>query len=168
MTGRINPSRPTTVYRLFDEAGRLLYVGTSANPQSRWEQHAREKLWWSSVTRATVEWCASRPDALAAEREAIRSERPLHNNKATPEEEAFPYQGNRGPSAETRLRRAGAEARGAMDRLAIAVNSAVASGLSTSEIAATVGLDEGDIAHLATRVERGGGRCAIADRAAAE
>jgi predicted GIY-YIG superfamily endonuclease len=162
VTGLIDPRRLTTVYRLFDANDRLLYVGTSAEPQGRWEQHAREKLWWSAVTRAEVDWHPSRTDAMAAERAAIQNENPLHNDKATPIEAVFPYQGNRGPSMETVLRRAITEQRKSLDRLAVAVERAALSGLDSSRIAEISGLSDADVAVLAQRVIDGGGTSSLA------
>ncbi|MFI6140336.1 GIY-YIG nuclease family protein [Streptomyces griseus] len=161
MTGSIDPRRLTNLYRLFDKDGRLLYVGTSVAPQNRWEQHAREKLWWSSVSRATVEWHPGRTEAMAAERAAIKTESPLYNDKATPDEAVFPYQGNRGPRLETQLRRATTEHHTALDRLAVMVNRAALAGLSVAEIAGASGLEESDVEYLARRLDRGGGVSAI-------
>lgn len=162
MTGPIDPRRLTTLYRLFDGDGQLLYVGTSVDPQNRWEQHAREKLWWSSVARATVEWYPDRTSAMAAELAAIKAEGPLHNDKATPDEAVFPYRGTRGPSVESRLRRAVVEHRTALDRLAVAVDRAALSGLTVAQIAEAAGLSEEDVLHLARRMDNGGGSSAIA------
>lgn len=163
MTGPIDPRRLTTLYRLYDKADRLLYIGTSADTQTRWEQHAREKLWWSSVARATVEWHPDRTTAMAAERAAIKAEAPLHNDKATPDEVAFPYRGNRGPSPASRLRRAVAEHRSALDRLAVTVDRAALGGLTVAEIAEQAELNEGDVMFLAERLNNGGGTSTISE-----
>ncbi len=119
-------------------------------------------MWWSSVARATVEWHPNRTVAMAAEREAIKTEKPLHNDKATPNEVAFPYQGNRGPSIEALLRRAATEHRTSLDRLAVAADRASLSGLTVTQIAEAAGLDEEDVLHLAQRLHNGGGSSAIA------
>lgn len=164
MTGPIDPRRLTTLYRLYDKADCLLYIGTSADAQTRWEQHAREKLWWSSVARAAVEWHPDRTTAMAAERAAIKAEAPLHNDKATPNEVVFPYRGNRSPSPASRLRRAVVEHRTALDRLAVAVDRAALSGLTAAEIAEQAELTEADVMRLAQRVDDGGGLSALAER----
>lgn len=137
--GSIDPRRLTTVYRLFDAERRLLYVGTSVHPQKRWEQHASIKLWWSAVDHATVAWLPSRDAALSAEREAIATEKPLYNDKATEREAVFPFQGNRGPTRETLLRRAVSDYQKALDRLAVAVDRASLDGLNAEEVAAVLG-----------------------------
>lgn len=83
--GLVNPV-PTALYRLHNKAGDLLYVGISGDPLRRWPEHAADKEWWPEVSRFSIDWFDNRPAALAAERDAIRAEKPLHNvvhNKAT-------------------------------------------------------------------------------------
>lgn len=70
---------PTALYRLHADDGALLYVGVSAEPLTRWKQHAGEKPWWPSVARFSLNWFRTRQEALAAETAAIRSEKPKHN-----------------------------------------------------------------------------------------
>lgn len=72
-------SEHAAVYRLYDAAGVLLYVGVAARPESRWKQHALAKRWWPEVARRDVQWCADRQAALKAEAAAIREEGPLYN-----------------------------------------------------------------------------------------
>lgn len=69
----------TTLYRLFDAAGVLLYVGIGGNPGRRFEQHRGDKLWWGQVARVTLEHHPTREAALAAELDAIQIEHPRHN-----------------------------------------------------------------------------------------
>lgn len=69
----------TALYRVFDATGQLLYVGISANPDLRFGQHSETKDWWSAVAERKVEWLDTRQEALAAERTAIRTERPVWN-----------------------------------------------------------------------------------------
>ncbi len=69
----------TTLYRFFDSDDRLLYVGIAGNPGRRWTRHAADKLWWGEVKRAEMAHFHSRQEALDAERDAIISERPIHN-----------------------------------------------------------------------------------------
>lgn len=73
----------TTLYRMFDAQGRLLYVGISARAAMRWEQHRGEKQWWSEVARIEVEHHEDRLAALTAETTAIRRERPRFNIAGT-------------------------------------------------------------------------------------
>jgi len=69
----------TALYRLFDAAEQLLYVGISTQPDTRWTQHASDKPWWSLVEHRRVEWYSSRTAAEKAELEAVRAEEPLYN-----------------------------------------------------------------------------------------
>lgn len=71
--------QPTTLYRLFDEAGVLLYIGVAGNPGRRFEQHASGKAWWGQVAACRLAHYSSRPEALAAERQAILAEHPRFN-----------------------------------------------------------------------------------------
>ncbi|MFI2827039.1 hypothetical protein ACH5AY_36710, partial [Streptomyces sp. NPDC018585] len=59
--------------------GSLLYVGLGRNPQSRWASHEEQHDWWQRAARFRVEWFATRKEAAAVEREAIRSEDPECN-----------------------------------------------------------------------------------------
>lgn len=72
-------SERTALYRLFDEAGDLLYVGITNDPEVRWSYHARQKEWWPKVHRRAVEWKATRAEAETAEAEAIGRENPRWN-----------------------------------------------------------------------------------------
>lgn len=77
------PPEPTALYRLYDEHDRLLYIGITKHPPTRWRQHALDKAdsWWPDVTRKAVEWHASRPEAEQAEALAIRTEGPPYNDR---------------------------------------------------------------------------------------
>lgn len=78
----------TALYRFYDAADRLLYVGITGDPADRWARHAAEKPWWPDVARHSVEWLPSREVALAAEAAAIVAEGPLHNVAGTPRQRA--------------------------------------------------------------------------------
>jgi hypothetical protein len=67
------------LYRFFNDLGQLLYVGISARGPKRWSEHGRDRPWWHEVRSSTIEHFANRNDALQAESEAIKSERPLYN-----------------------------------------------------------------------------------------
>lgn len=77
-------SRRAVVYRLFDQHARLLYVGVTCGPGSRFSQHAGDKWWWSQVVGSTFEHFDTRAAATAAEAEAIRTERPVYNVAGRP------------------------------------------------------------------------------------
>jgi predicted GIY-YIG superfamily endonuclease len=57
----------------------LLYVGITDNLERRWKDHAKDKAWWPEVAARSIQWLPSRSHALAAEADAIRTERPRHN-----------------------------------------------------------------------------------------
>jgi predicted GIY-YIG superfamily endonuclease len=73
---------PTTLYRLFDVRGSLLYVGISGTTISRLNQHAADKEWFSEVVQVICEHFPSRSEAAAAELRAIRTEMPVFNRLA--------------------------------------------------------------------------------------
>lgn len=70
---------PHALYRFYDETGKLLYVGISVNPGARFAQHRSDKPWWAQIVDIKVQPMPSRGAALAAEREAIKNERPSYN-----------------------------------------------------------------------------------------
>jgi hypothetical protein len=73
-------SEPAAVYRLYGGRDRLLYVGATNNPESRWQCLRREHAqWWPEVAYAEVTWHSTREAALVAEAVAIRDERPARN-----------------------------------------------------------------------------------------
>ncbi len=69
----------TALYRLYDAADGLLYIGIAEDPKKRWAEHAADKAWWPDVTRRDVEWITGRELAEDAERAAIATEAPRHN-----------------------------------------------------------------------------------------
>lgn len=71
--------RTTTLYRLRDADGALLYVGISQSAMRRLGEHAASKSWWDEVARVDVEHFATRAEAVAAEWRAIGDENPRHN-----------------------------------------------------------------------------------------
>lgn len=74
------PQSPHALYRFFDRTDVLLYIGISVNLPARLRQHSGGKPWWLTVARISVEYYPSRDEALAAERAAIKAERPLFND----------------------------------------------------------------------------------------
>lgn len=72
----------TSLYRLFDAAGTLLYVGIANNPVGRWYAHSSSsdgRNWWPDVATLTIEWFATRAEAVAAESVAMHDEHPRYN-----------------------------------------------------------------------------------------
>jgi hypothetical protein len=78
---QVDPYAPETVavYRLYNHCGALLYVGISHNPKERFQQHAKDKAWWTYVEHWVVRWHPDRAAALAAEAQAIIEESPAFN-----------------------------------------------------------------------------------------
>jgi predicted GIY-YIG superfamily endonuclease len=71
--------RRHALYRFFDASDVLLYVGITVDIGPRFKKHGSDKPWWGSVDRIEIEHFATRGDASAAERKAIKEEHPLHN-----------------------------------------------------------------------------------------
>lgn len=70
---------PHVVYRLFGRRSALLYVGITNDTSVRFRAHEQAKWWWSKVVDVQIVEYSSRSEALRAEAEAIRSERPKFN-----------------------------------------------------------------------------------------
>lgn len=69
----------TSMYRAFDGADHLLYLGIANAPRKRLVDHARWSDWAPHTERVAVEWFETRDAAEAAELAAITAERPLFN-----------------------------------------------------------------------------------------
>jgi len=67
------------LYRFYDDTEQLLYVGITANPPQRFKAHRADKHWWSTVSTVRLQTFMSRRELESAEREAIKSERPIYN-----------------------------------------------------------------------------------------
>lgn len=68
-----------TLYRMYDGADKLLYVGISGRGARRFTEHRGAKAWWAQVSTIKVEHYASKDVALEAEEQAIWDEEPIHN-----------------------------------------------------------------------------------------
>jgi excinuclease UvrABC nuclease subunit len=69
------------LYRCFDAAGDLLYIGATYNTRQRFRRHRQSTPWWSEVASTTEESFEFRWQAMAAERAAIVAERPRYNRR---------------------------------------------------------------------------------------
>lgn len=69
----------TALYRHYDAAGRLAYVGITANLEARNNAHKVQSAWFGDVAFTKVEWLDCREHAAALERVAIQFEKPMHN-----------------------------------------------------------------------------------------
>lgn len=68
------------VYRYFNADGRLIYIGCSKNPWTRYRTHRQDsRLWIDEVARGRISVFPDRETALAAEKAAIIAEKPLYN-----------------------------------------------------------------------------------------
>lgn len=73
------------VYRLYNAADELLYIGKTHAIHQRLPQHSQPKgsQWWPEVAYCTLEQFPSDHTALVAERAAIRSELPRYNRRSS-------------------------------------------------------------------------------------
>lgn len=72
-------SAPIAVYRMFNAAGDLLYIGQSINPAQRLCLHRTVSSWLTEVASMSLEWHPTREAAKAAEAAAIFAEVPAYN-----------------------------------------------------------------------------------------
>lgn len=85
--GRMRPPVPTALYRWFDVADALLYVGISDGLSTRTGSHIKASSWMDFAARSTIERYPDRDEAKVAEKAAIKAEHPLfnHQHNDTPE-----------------------------------------------------------------------------------
>lgn len=82
----------TALYRAFGDAGQLLYVGITNDPERRWREHVGAKPWWKTEVRnIDVEWFDSRTEAAKAESRAVSTEHPMYNLTLPDENGSFGY-----------------------------------------------------------------------------
>lgn len=87
------------LYRFFDAHDRLLYVGITGDPESRFHAHSSDKPWWGHVATIKLERFPSRKALAEAEIIAIQSERPKYNRAHSAAfEQAFRPRGRRQPA----------------------------------------------------------------------
>jgi excinuclease UvrABC nuclease subunit len=72
----------TVLYRFYDEAGELLYVGVTGLAGERWASHSRHADWWPLIAHLGTEVFATMKEALEGERSAIWDERPHFNKRS--------------------------------------------------------------------------------------
>lgn len=73
----------TTLYRMYDGASVLLYVGISVQPITRIRNHEGIQPWAEEIVHVTFERFEDDEEAAIAEEVAIRVEKPVHNLGAT-------------------------------------------------------------------------------------
>ena len=81
--------RLACVYRYFDTAGVLLYIGSAYYPLGR-HNDAKKKPWGAQIHMLTLHQYPSRQAAFDAEKAAIISELPRYNAMHMPKPENLP------------------------------------------------------------------------------
>lgn len=81
----------TALYRQYNEAGELLYVGISLNYANRLRDHYKGSAWFTDVETITLEWHDTRDEALKAERNAIIEEKPTCNKQHNSQDGIFEH-----------------------------------------------------------------------------
>ena len=74
--------RVTYLYRAYDPAGALIYVGISDRWERRFKLHRKQSPWWKRVWHFTIEQHADRAAAFAAESWDIQKLAPAMNFEA--------------------------------------------------------------------------------------
>ena len=77
--------RPFFLYRQFDGAGALLYIGVTANPPQREQTHRSQSPWASQIYRTEYEMHPTQWVALAHEEHDIAAQAPLYNRLHSPD-----------------------------------------------------------------------------------
>lgn len=71
------------LYRHYDSAGRLLYIGQTVSAFGRMMAHVHGSAWAEQIAKITLEHFQCRGEARCAEAEAIEAEKPLYNKQHT-------------------------------------------------------------------------------------
>ena len=69
----------TALYRHYNAAGELLYVGITDCLSARDKQHAAKSDWHGDVRKTATKWFYTRAEARAAEAMAIVTDAPIYN-----------------------------------------------------------------------------------------
>lgn len=79
--GYMDPARREHfVYRAYDAAGQLLYVGCTLRPSLRYQEHKGQSRWFCMASSFKMQGPYNYETARRLEREAIHSEHPIHNS----------------------------------------------------------------------------------------
>lgn len=70
-----------SLYRALDPEGRPLYIGFTLDGRRRLAEHGSRSDWWLRVGTVEIQHYATREDAMNAEAEAVRRERPEFNRR---------------------------------------------------------------------------------------
>ena len=69
----------TYLYRIFNEACELLYIGITYDLETRFSQHSQYSRWWKHAHQCHIEEYDTRREAEWTERQAIINELPIFN-----------------------------------------------------------------------------------------
>lgn len=147
-------SQRVALYRHFNHDGDLLYVGISLSAAERLRQHVDGSCWRYEIARMEISWFESRQEALAAEKEAIKSEAPIFNRthsarvkRAVPSDAEMVANSHVAKNSNARnadeqtMKLCESEA----DAIAVSIHL---SGRKQSEIASLMGISEAYLSHL--------------------
>ena len=81
MSPEAHAGGPYALYRYFDSAARLLYIGISGDLAMRDTSHIARSRWMQLTASSAVERHATLEEVKAAERHAIETEHPLFNRQ---------------------------------------------------------------------------------------
>lgn len=71
--------RATWLYKVFNYAGNLLYVGITFNPTQRMKEHRRLSIWWEDKDKMIWQRFETRQEAERAEDWSIKNDYPVFN-----------------------------------------------------------------------------------------
>ena len=78
-------SDASAVYRIYNAADELIYIGMSYEPAVRVRVQRREKAWGHEIARYEVDWHQDRAASQRAEEQLIKEFQPRYNVTHTPE-----------------------------------------------------------------------------------
>lgn len=71
-----------TLYRHYSVDDTLLYIGITVRGEKRMREHSRHANWWREVSYTRYDHSSpDLPSLMSAERDAIRTENPIHNKQ---------------------------------------------------------------------------------------
>lgn len=70
------------IYRFYCSDNKLLYIGVTCRAEERFTAHRQKSSWWNLIGGISAETHKNYREALSAEREAIKIERPKFNRRS--------------------------------------------------------------------------------------
>lgn len=71
--------REHVVYRLLNSKAKVIYIGITGSPRTRWQAHMRRQSWAHEIAEVYYVDGLTKNEALDLEGEAILDERPIYN-----------------------------------------------------------------------------------------